>query len=167
VKAKLSKPQGITFDSQGNLYIADWGNNRIRKVDKLGIITTVAGSGQVGKEHGGYSGDGGRAVEAKLRLPTSVAVNSEGNLFIADRGNHCIREVDKSGIITTVAGVGKEGYSGDGGKAVKARLAYPTDIVIDAEGNIYIADSRNAGIRKVNKTGIITTVVSGKSQFQR
>jgi trimeric autotransporter adhesin len=108
--AKLYHPHGVFLDSTGNLFIADSGNNRIRKVSTSGIISTVVGTGSAG-----YSGDGGQATLARLRFPYGAAIDSTGNLFIADSDNHRIRKVSTSGIISTVAGTGSAGYSGDGG----------------------------------------------------
>jgi trimeric autotransporter adhesin len=159
--ATMRYPTGVCTDASGNIYIADSTNNRIRMVTKsTGIITTVAGTGSLGY----YSGDGGLATSAKLADPTGIAVDTSGNLYIADSGTDCIRMVTKStGIITTVAGGGKSelnaDYSGDGGLATSARLADPTGIAVDAPGNLYITDYRNKRIRMVTKsTGIITTV---------
>jgi RHS repeat-associated protein len=118
------------------------------------IIDTVAGNGT-----DGYSGDGGPAVDARLYIPEGVTVDASGNFYIVDRGNHCIRKVDTSGIITTVAGTGTYGYSGDGGPAVDAQLHSPTDVVLDKAGNLYIADLGNHRIRKIDNSGMITTVV--------
>ena len=151
--ASLCAPLGVAVDASGNLYIADWCNQRIRKVDTSGIITTVAGNGA-----GGYSGDGGPATNASLWWPSGVAVDASGNLYIAEVGNQRIRRVDTSGIITTVAGNGTAGYSGDGGPATNARLCWPSDVAVDASGNLYIADWYNHRIRKVDTSGIITTV---------
>jgi len=152
-EAKLWTPTDVAFDSLGNMYIADTGNDRIRKVDSAGIITTYAGSGETG-----YGGDGGPATEAKLFSPTGVVVDPSGNLFIADRMNGRIRRVDPLGIITTYAGGGSYGSVGDGGLATEAWLNSPNDITLDSEGNLYIADTRNHRIRKVGTDGIINTV---------
>ena len=152
-EAVLGDPQGLAVDSSGNLYIADARNDRIRKVNSSGNITTIAGTGVEG-----YSGDGGKAVEAKLDGPRGVTVDGSGNLYIADSGNRRIRKVDTSGNITTVAGTGVEGYSGDGGKAVEAKLGAPLGVTVDGSGNLYIADSSNRRIRKVDTSGTITTV---------
>jgi sugar lactone lactonase YvrE len=157
--ASLYYPSGVAFDASGNLYIADNDNNRIRKVDTNGIITTVAGNGQ-----NGYSGDGGAATNASLEGPFGVACDTSGNLFIADLFNNRIRKVDTNGIITTVAGNGGAGYSGDGGAATNASLYYPEGVAVDTMGNLYIADYQNSRIRKVNTNGIITTV-AGKIGF--
>ena len=154
--AELSAPDGVAVDTGGNIYIGDLGNNRIRKVTvSTGDISTVAGDGTAG-----YSGDGGPATKAELSSPEGVAVDHAGNIYIADHTNSRIRKVTLStGIITTVAGNGTTGYSGDGGLATKAELCAPEDVTVDSAGNIYIADSCNNRIRKVTvSTGIITTV---------
>jgi uncharacterized protein (TIGR03437 family) len=144
--AELTGPMGVAVDSSGNLYIADFGNSRIRKVTAgTGIITTVAGSAFVGSH-----GDGGPATSAELFLPSGVAVDSSDNLYIADTSNCRIRKVTAStGVITTVAGNGSEIYSGDGGPATSAALFLPTGVAVDSDGNLYIADTHNQRIRKV------------------
>ena len=121
-----------------------------------GVISTVAGSGV-----GGFSGDGGAATSAKLSLPTSLAVDSAGNTYIADYANSRIRKVTPDGTITTFAGTGANGFSGDGGPAAKAALFFPIDVALDSTGNVYIADQGNDAIRKVNRSGIISTVAGG------
>jgi sugar lactone lactonase YvrE len=148
-------PFGIAVDIAGNLFIADFINNRIRRVDKSGIITTVAGSANFG-----FSGDGGPATRATLTGPADVVLDAAGNIFIADAGNNCIRKVDAStGIITTVAGNGIQGFSGDGNRATSANLSIPIGISVDGVGNLFIADTGNSRVRRVDaKTGIITTV---------
>ena len=151
--AELSFPFGVAVDATGNLFIADTENQRIRKVGANGIITTAAGNG-----YGGYSGDGGAATSAELQEPWGVAVDASGNLFIADQSNNRIRKVDTNGIITTVAGNGTGGYSGDGGAATDAELDWPYGVAVDATGNLFIADHFNNRIRKVDTNGIITTV---------
>lgn len=143
----------MASDSSGNLYIADEANERIRRVDALtGTITTVAG--------GGSGGDGGPATSARLYDPYGVAVDSSGNIFIADTDNHLVRRVDaSSGIITTVAGNGTMGYTGDGGRATSAELSYMYGVAVDESGNLFIADSGNLVVRRVDAaTGVITTV---------
>ena len=159
VSAQLFSPRGVAVDDAGNLYIADSDNNRIRRVDPSGTITTIAGSGQTGRYAGGYSGDGGLAVSARLNRPRGIAVDSAGNLFIADYANHCIRRVGVSGTITTVAGTGASGsYSGDGGLAIAAQLYEPSSVAVDSAGNLFIADSGNKRIRRVDRSGTITTI---------
>ncbi|MCX6594263.1 MAG: hypothetical protein NTZ56_22340 [Acidobacteria bacterium] len=160
IRASFSAPYGLAFDAAGNLFIADLGNARIRRVTPSGIITTVAGNGNFG-----FSGDGGPATRAELEGPVGVAVDSSGNLFIADfRSNsNCIRRVTPSGIITTVAGDGTAGFSGDGGPATRALLNAPTGVAVDAAGNLFIADSGNNRIRRVTPDGIISTVAGDGS----
>lgn len=157
--AVLNHPAGVALDAAGNLYIAAYYDNRVRKVDTNGIITTVAGDGS-----GAYSGDGGAATNASLNDPAGVAVDALGNVFIADEDNERIRKVDTNGIITTVAG-GVFGYSGNGGPATKAGLATPADVAVDAFGNLFIADFGNDVIRKVNANGIISTVAGIGESF--
>lgn len=153
--AQLSNPSYAITDASGNVYIADTGNNRIRKVSaSTGVITTFAGNGSAA-----YAGDGGYAANASLNAPSSIAIDTSGNLYIADSMNYRIRKVNLSGVISTVAGNGTVGYSGDGGSAVNAQLANPSGIAVDSTGNLYIADSWNSVVRKVTaSSGIITTV---------
>jgi len=146
-------PAGVAVEPAGNIYIADAGNSRIRKVTPTGTITTVAGNGQPG-----YSGDGGPAAAASLGHAEGVAVDAFGNLYMADTNNHRVRKVTPGGTITTVAGNGWRGYSGDGGPATAASLDYPRGVGVDAVGNVYIAEANNECIRKVNPSGTITTV---------
>jgi hypothetical protein len=152
VYTTLSQPMGMALDSTGNLFIADQGNNRIRRVGTDGIIGTVAGGGTTGL------GDGGAATSAQLSSPSSVALDNAGNLYIADTAQHRVRKVAPDGIITTVAGGGTAGYSGDGGPAVTAKLNSPAGVAVDASGNIFIADTSNNRVRKVTTDGTITTV---------
>jgi subtilase family serine protease len=151
--ANLFNPNGSAVDAFGNLFIADEGNHRIRKVGTNGIITTVAGDGAAG-----YYGDGGPAINAGLYYPHGVAVDASGNLFIADTDNLRIRKVGTNGVITTVAGDGGYGYAGDGGVATNASLYYPQGVAVDASGNVFIADTENCRIRQVGTNGIISTV---------
>ena len=150
--ASLPYPQTVALDSQGNIYLND-GSGRIRKIDANGIITTVAGTGEQG-----YVADGVAATSAPLNLPGQIAIGTAGDLFIADTGNHRIRKVDASGTITTVAGSGISGFSGDGGPAVLAQLSSPSAVAVDRAGDLYIADTDNHRIRKVSTGGTITTL---------
>ena len=147
------EPEGVFVDNAGNIYVADRVNNRVYKVDGVGQISTIAGDGTRG-----YFGDGGLAVNAQVHHPSDVFVDGAGNIYIADTDNHCIRKVDTAGIITTVAGDGLQGDSGDGGPATSAKLRHPNGVFVDATGNIYIAGRTNDRIRKVDTAGIITTV---------
>jgi sugar lactone lactonase YvrE len=217
LEANLRRPHDLDFDSAGNLYIMDLGNNRVRRVDPEGTITTVAGNGG-----DGYTGDGGPATEAEfytnldysqamiavgadgslfvsvaahsvvrridpqgiistfagtgapgaptegaqaassaLTEPTGLAFDAEGNLYIADGALGTVYKVDPSGIITTFAGTGIEGYSGDGGPATAAQLHSPQELLVDKAGNVYIADRGNDLVRKVDQAGIMTTVAGG------
>jgi uncharacterized protein (TIGR03437 family) len=150
--AMLNGPQTVAVDSQGNVYVGDTANNRVRKVAPNGVITTVAGSGDAG-----YSGDGGAAVNAQVGNPVAVAVDSAGNLFIAD-GSSRVRKVFLSGIITTIAGSGTKGYSGDGGSASNATLSGPSALAVNAAGSIWVADTFNNAVRLLQFTGGGTTV---------
>ena len=151
--AQLNGCIGVAVDAYGTVYISDFGNNRIRTVDLLGDIHTLAGG-----DSAGYWGDGGLAVNSKLNTPRQVCIDPFGNVFIADAGNNCIRKVSNTGIITTVAGMGAAGFNGDGGAATNAVLNYPCGVAVDTGGNIYIADTYNNCIRKVNKLGVILTI---------
>jgi sugar lactone lactonase YvrE len=158
--AKLIDPGGLSFDAKGNLYVADY--KSVRKIDPSGTITTVAGTGQLG-----FSGDGGPATEAKLTA-YDVALDHKGNIYICDLENQRIRKVGRDGVIHTVAGSGKKGYSGDGGPATKAALKDPWGIAVDREENVYIADHHNRVVRKVDPKGKITTIAgTGEAGFNR
>jgi trimeric autotransporter adhesin len=153
-QAMLNIPEGVAVGALGIIYIADTYNHRIRMVNEsTGVITTVAGNGTAG-----YSGDGRQAILAKLKYPAGVAVDVSGNIYIADTSNYCIRRrTESTGIISTVAGTGTSGYSGDGGQATLARLSNPQGIAVDVLGNIYVADQFNNRIRIITN-GVITTV---------
>ena len=151
--AKLYRPYDITFDTNDNLYIADKASSVVRKVDTNGIISTIAGNGTQG-----YSGDGGLATSAGLYGCRGVAFDTNGDLYIADGSNHVIRKIDTNGIISTVVGTGVRGYSGDGCSAVDSQINFPRMVVFDNYGNFYLSESSSHVIRKVDNTGVITTV---------
>lgn len=153
VEAQLNTPQGLAVDTLGRIYIADTLSNRVRRVDPDGIIGTVAGTGEAG-----YDGDGKPGVEAKLLFPTGLAIGFGDSLFIADTGNNVIRQLGTDGIIHTVAGTGEAGYRGDGGPALYAALHGPGGLAFDDEGNLYLADTLNQRIRRVDVNGQIATV---------
>lgn len=190
--AMLNEPKGVTIDNKGNIYIADSENSLIRKVDKNGKISTIAGSiapvsegekeevqemlyqrelGTMQTKPGLNAesiGDGGPAISARLRFPSAIAVDQDGDIYIADTYNHRVRKISlSSGIIVTIAGNGQSGFSGDDSPAKEASLNEPSGIAVDQEGNIYIADLMNHKIRRIDRnTGIITTLAgSGHSSF--
>ncbi len=152
INAQLYNPTGVAIDAAGNIYIADSQNHRIRKITPAGIIGTFAGTGVAG-----FAGDSGLAINCKFYYPTDVAVDGAGNVYVADQYNNRIRKINTGGTITTVAGSGVQGFGGDSGLAVKAKLNFPRTIALDAAGNMYIADYYNSRIRKVATTGTITT----------
>jgi uncharacterized protein (TIGR03437 family) len=151
--AEFNDIRSATADSAGNIYVADLGNNRIRKISANGIVTTVAGNG-----FAGFSGDGGPATTASLNQPIRAEPDAAGNLYIADAGNGRIRKVSSNGIITTIAGNGGSGPLGDGGPATEAALLYPGDVAFDSAGDMFISDGNGNRVRKVDTDGIITTV---------
>ncbi|MGH9723047.1 MAG: hypothetical protein ACRD8O_22785, partial [Bryobacteraceae bacterium] len=151
--AELSRPRAIALSDAGDLYIADTRNFRIRKFNlRTGIITSVAGTGE-----SGYSGDGGLATEAKVGEVGAVAVDAAGNLYLTDTENFVVRKVSGNGVITTVAGNRRYGFSGDGGPATQASISGGWGLALDAAGNLYLADSENSRIRVVNPSGVINT----------
>ena len=151
-RAALSEPQAVAVSADGTLYIADTGNNRVRRVDSGGTITTVAGNGEAR-----FSGEGMAAKDSSLNGPTGIAVAAEGTLYVADTGNNRIRKI-AGGIISTVAGNGEARYGGDGGQARAASLAAPTGLALGSDGTLYVADTDNDRIRKVAPDGVISTL---------
>ncbi|GIW41420.1 MAG: hypothetical protein KatS3mg076_1997 [Candidatus Binatia bacterium] len=168
-QALLDLPSSVAVDSKGNILISDQANFRIRLLEPSGIIRTVCGVGTQG-----YSGDGGPAALAELNSPVGqaappagrIAIDGRDRVYIADTGNHVIRMVDENGIITTIAGTGEPGYSGDGGPATEARLHTPSDVAVAPDGTVYVADTMNHVVRRISPDGVITTVAgTGKRGF--
>ena len=158
--ASLNYPVAMALDATGNLYISDAGNNRIRRVIQNGVISTIAGNGTAG-----FSGDGGPATSASLYSPVAISLDNAGNLYVADRANQRIRRIAPDGTITTVAGNGKWGYSGDGGIPTNASLGNPWSVAVDTAGNVYICDTDNDRIRKVLATPPAFSVAPAKLSF--
>jgi hypothetical protein len=157
-ESRLNGPAGLAVDAIGNLYIADKFNERIRKIDShAGRMTTIAGNGLHGGWNGAEFGNGGPATAASLTYPVAVALDCTGNMYIADNGSQTVRKIDPAGIITRFAGTHEGGYNGDAIPAVSALLNNPSGIAADCAGNVYIADSWNNRVRKVDGSGIITT----------
>jgi gliding motility-associated-like protein len=152
IAAQFRSISGVSFDQANNMYISDYGNNVVRKVNAAGIITTVVGNGTAG-----FSGDGGLAIAAQLGSPYKVIFDNAGNMYIPDEGNYRIRKVNTAGIISTIAGNGILGYTGDGGLAINAEIAYSWTIAIDNANNIYVGDAGNYVVRKITPAGIIST----------
>lgn len=161
IQAPLGQAGSAVFDPAGNYYLADPSNNLVVKVSASGVLSVTAGNGSPG-----YSGDNGPATSAQLSAPSGVALDSSGNLFIADTNNNVIREVTAAGTITTVVGDGTPGYSGDNGPASGALLNGPHGVLVDASGNLLIADTYNGRIRQVDAAGIITTSVGNWNLVQ-
>jgi trimeric autotransporter adhesin len=155
--AEIQCPAGMAFGPDGAFFFADHANNRIRRVDARGVITTVAGSGATGVDLGSYSGDGGLATKATLQEPWGIAFDAAGDLLIADRDNDRVRKVDPRGIITTFAGTGTRGGRGDGGPAVRAQLCGPQGLAVDRAGDVFVADDCNDRVRRIDPNGIMTT----------
>ena len=162
--AEVNEPTAVKIDANGNIYICDVGDSRIRKVDAIsGIITTIAGNGTAG-----FGGDNGPATSAILNYPQDICFDKFGNLYIADCSNFRIRKIDTFGIIKTIAGIATSGYeSGDNGPATAANISYTTGLAIDDTGNLYLAGSSFGGnvVRKINPTGIITTVAGVNGMY--
>jgi hypothetical protein len=161
--ARLAFPQGVAVNSSGDIFIADYGNCRIRKVDKGShVITTIAGTGECKS-----SGDGSLAIHAQVEPSGPMAADSNGNLFFVEGGSNRVREIDTTGVIQTCAGTGEAGFSGDGGSADKAKLNNPSGIAVDSDGNIYIAEYVNNRIRRVDALTSKISTVAGNGKPAR
>jgi len=150
-RAQLFRPMDLACSADGALWIADWGNHRVRRVGPEGLITTVAGSGEPG-----YAGDGGPATAARLDQAYGIAVGPGGVLYIADSANHRVRRVGPEGIISTVAGTGETGYAGDGGPALGARFDSPQDLIALADGGLIVNDEHNHRLRQITPDGTVS-----------
>jgi uncharacterized protein (TIGR03437 family) len=156
--AMLACPTRIVFDAFGVLYIADQCNHRIRTVDRSGTIRTVAGSGMAGAAFGGFSGDGGPAVNAQFKHPTALALTGDGGIVVSDQQNFRIRRIDRTGTVRTIAGTGARSFGGDGGPGAAATMSDPGMVAVDAVGNIYFGDTGNHRVRRIDTNGVITTI---------
>ena len=150
--AQFRYPNDIAADAAGNVYVLD--SNQVRRIDPSGMIAAIAGTGEYG-----HSGDGGPAIAADLRNPTEMGMDVAGNLYLAERFGHRVRKIDVAGTITTIAGTGERGFSGDGGPATKAQLDSPRAVAADSVGNVYVADQNNHRVRRIDTSGVITTYV--------
>lgn len=159
--AAVETPFGVALGPDGEFYFSDQTRHVVRHVDAGGVIRTLAGDGEPG-----YAGDGGPAGAAKLRAPTRLRLVPDGSLLICDTGNHCIRRVAPDGTISTLAGTGVAGYSGDGGPAASAQFDGPFDIAVDIDGGLLIADTGNHAVRRIDPSGVVSTIAgSGRSGF--
>jgi uncharacterized protein (TIGR03437 family) len=156
--AQLKGPAGVAADAAGRIYLADTGNSRIRRIDPGGNISTVAGNGNAS-----YFGDGLAARAASVNQPEGVAIDAAGSIYIADTLDSAVRKVNPDGTITTIAGYGTPAFTGDGGPATKAALDHPRGVAVDSNGNVYIADTGNNRVRKIDFLGNIGTVADGLS----
>jgi serine/threonine-protein kinase len=167
-EADIHCPAGIGFDGNGGLVVVDHASNRIRVIAVDGTITTIAGGGPPGTsvDDGDLAGDGGPALDATLQEPVGIAFDAAGTLYFADRDNHAVRRIGTDGSITTVAGTGEPGFSGDGGPATAAQLERPQDVAVASDGTLYITDAVNNRIRRVTPDGVISTVAgTGEPRF--
>ncbi len=160
IAATFYKPVGVAADTSGNIYVADQNNNVIRKITSSGVVTTLAGGGSVGGSTSGHANGTGTA--ATFNQPAGVAVDASGNVYVADLNNHLIRKITSTGVVTTLAGVGGASGHADG-TGTAATFNAPTELAVDASGNVYVADTRNHLIRKITSAGVVTTLAGGGS----
>lgn len=165
ISAQLNYPSGLALAANGDLYISDTKNHRIRRVDASGTIATVVGTGTEDSTTEGSNGDDGPALNAELDNPAGIALDNTGQLFIAETGSHRIRRVSASGTITTIAGNGTKGFSGDNNLATGAQLNSPSTVAVDNQGNVYFSDSLNMRVRRVDPSAVITTVAGSGQPF--
>src|SRR5687768_13002219 len=156
MSAQFFKPMDIVVDGQGNLIIADIGNHRIRKITPAGIVSTIAGDGTQGYADG-------NAADAKFDQPDAVCIDPQGNIYVSDMGNARIRKISSTGVVSTIAGNGNRGMVN--GNALSAEFDLPFDIVIDGQGNLYVADLFNSVIRKISSTGVVSTYAGTEKGF--
>jgi sugar lactone lactonase YvrE len=160
-QAALNFPLGLATDTVGNLFVADTRNRRIRRIDRRGIITTIAGNGQ-----SGYPKEGALALQSPLDRPEAIAIDPEDHFYLADGPHNCIRKVNDTGHLITIAGTGDAGYSGDGKLAVDAQFRGPKGLAFDSHGNLFVADTYNHAVRKITPSGYIQTIAgTGREGF--
>jgi len=154
INASFYQPTGVAADASGNIYVADFRNNLIRKISPAGLVTTLAGSGAQGSANG-------TGVYASFYQPTSVAADASGNIYVADDGNHLIREISPAGVVTTLAGSGVQGLAN--GTGIAASFNNPQGVAVDASGNVYVADYGNNMIREITPAGVVTTLAGSST----
>ena len=152
--AQFYAPTGIAIDASDNVYVADYGNHRIRKITPAGIVSTIAGSGGTGQNNGGFAD--GTGITARFNYPYGVTVDALGNVYVADNGNHCIRKITPAGVVSTLAGSGIGGFAD--GTGAEAQFNLPIGITHDASGNLYVGDSGNNRIRRITPAGAVSTL---------
>jgi sugar lactone lactonase YvrE len=156
--ATFKNPQGLAVDSSGNVYVADYGNYKIRKVSPAGVVTTLAGSGAYGHADG-------TGATASFYYPKSVAVDGSGNVYVADTSNYMIRKISPAGVVTTLAGSSSYSYSSTDGTGTSATFASPASVAVDSSGILYVVDSYTSKIRRISPEGVVTTIAGSGSSY--